>query len=117
MVNNQTSLKLNKLQQKQVSYIVKENGMYEVGTEADWALQGQTTVKQFKTLVEVKEAIVNIIPFLTNKESNDFKRKQQIRSITDDYNWAKRTNDLEGMKIAEKELKELGLTLKDIEIK
>lgn len=111
MTNNQTSIRLTKRQSAMVSYIVKENGQYEVGTEADYALFGQTSVATYKTLAEVKQAIQNIIPFLTTTENQDYKKKQKIRSLRADYYIAYNMNDREWMKECKKELNELGISI------
>ncbi len=114
MTNNQTSLKLNKVQQQKVAYIIKNEGGYTVGTEPDWTLQDQKSEQQYKTLVEVKEAIKNIIPFLTTAEKQKFERKQKIRSLKDDYKFAKRMNDLETIQYCIKELRLYGIKESDI---
>jgi len=111
MTNNQTSIRLTKKQSVMVSYIVKENGQYEIGTESNYALFGQTSVARYNTLSEVRQAIQNIIPFLTTQENNDFKRKQKIRSLKADYSIAKNMNDTEWVKECEKELRILGINV------
>jgi len=114
MTNNQTSLKLTKLQQKQVSSIVKENGKYTVCTENEWVLFGQTSIHEYNTLNEVKEAIKNIIPFFTTQEKADNERQMKIRSLKDDYRWAKRTGNEQDMKEALKELSYYGIKESDL---
>lgn len=114
MTNNQTSLKLNKAQQQKVAYILKYENGYIVGTEADWVLYEQISEQQYKTLLEVKQAINNIVPYFTAAEKQEFKRSQAIRSLRDDYRFAKSMNDLETMQYAIKELRDYGIEEDDI---
>ena len=111
MVNNQTSLKLNKLQNAQVSSITKENGKYIVMVNCDWAIEDQKQYGEYNTLKEVKSAIQNIIPFLTTKENDDFKRRQAIRSLKDDYKWELNNGNIEEAKQISKELMPYGIEI------